>query len=75
MSTTPAAHEGAAPVSEPRVDDIASFKELGLDSLDTVELLVAVEKEFKVELEDEEHEAVHNISDIIDKIYNHPRAV
>jgi acyl carrier protein len=57
-----------------RVDDSLPFTSLGLDSLDVVELLVAVEKNFGVELADEEHESVKNVNDLIEKIYNHPRA-
>ncbi len=66
--------EGHPVASSPRVDDAASFQELGLDSLDTVELIVAVEKEFKVELTDEEHENIRNINQVIERIFNHPRA-
>jgi len=68
------ANADAAAEAAARVDDSLPFTSLGLDSLDVVELLVAVEKNFGVELADEEHESVKNVNDLIEKIYNHPRA-
>jgi acyl carrier protein len=68
----PALPSATAPVY--RVDADTPFNELGLDSLDLVELMVAVEKEFHVELADEEHSSVKNVEDIIQKIHGHPSA-
>lgn len=40
-------------------------KDLGLDSLDTVELLIALEDEFEVEIPDEHAEQMSNCLDVI----------
>ena len=72
----PATPSHSAESVEPvfRVEAMTPFKELGLDSLDLVELMVAVEQEFHVEFTDEEHAAVTNVEDIIAKIHGHPKA-
>lgn len=47
----------------------ASFVEdLGADSLDTVELIMAFEEEFAVEIPDEEAEKIKAVQDVIDYI-------
>ena len=44
--------------------------DLGADSLDVVELLMAIEDEFKVEIPDEEIENIKTIGDLTDYIQN-----
>jgi len=45
----------------------ASFiGDLGADSLDVVELVMAFEDEFELEIKDEDMEAVKNIKDVVD---------
>ena len=47
-----------------RLSDSASFMEdLGADSLDTVELVMAFEKEFDIEIPDEEAEKLRTVGD------------
>ncbi len=54
-------------VSEEQVTENASFvDDLGADSLDTVELVMALEEEFNIEIPDEEAEKITKISDAID---------
>jgi len=49
----------------------ASFQEdLGADSLDTVELVMALEEEFDIEIPDEEAEKIKTVQDIVDYITN-----
>ena len=49
----------------------ASFiEDLGADSLDTVELVMALEEEFDVEIPDEEAEKISKVQDAIDYINN-----
>lgn len=49
----------------------ASFVEdLGADSLDTVELVMAFEEEFKVEIPDEDAEKIQKVKDAIEYIKN-----
>lgn len=50
----------------------ASFVEdLGADSLDTVELVMALEEEFETEIPDEEAEKISTVQAAIDYINNH----
>jgi acyl carrier protein len=53
-------------VDESEVTMEASFiDDLGADSLDTVELVMALEEEFGIEIPDEDAEKIVNVSDII----------
>ncbi len=45
-------------------------EDLGADSLDVVELLMAIEDEFEVEVPDEEIENIKTISDLVKYIEN-----
>ena len=50
----------------------ASFiDDLGADSLDTVELVMALEEEFDMEIPDEEAEKIVTVGDAIDYIEKH----
>jgi len=50
----------------------ASFvDDLGADSLDLVELIMAMEEEFDIELPDEEAEKIRTVQDAIDYIKQH----
>merc|ERR1712048_230967 len=51
------------------------MNDLGLDSLDTVELLMAVEEEFSVHIPDADAEKIHSTQDAIEYIASHPQAV
>lgn len=44
--------------------------DLGADSLDTVELVMALEEEFKVEIPDEAAEKILTVQDAVDYIEN-----
>jgi acyl carrier protein len=51
-------------VERDKVTDDASFMEdLGADSLDTVELVMAFEKEFDVDIPDEDAEKIRTVGD------------
>lgn len=59
-------------VDEKQVVPTASFvDDLGADSLDTVELVMALEEEFDVEIPDEEAEKISTVQDAFDYIKNH----
>jgi len=45
--------------------------DLGADSLDTVELVMALEEEFETEIPDEEAEKITTVKDAIDYILAH----
>jgi acyl carrier protein len=51
-------------------DEAAFIDDLGADSLDTVELVMALEEEFDVEIPDEEAEKISKVQDAIDYIKN-----
>ena len=56
-------------VDESKVNDAASFiDDLGADSLDTVELVIAFEEEFEIEIPDDAAEKIQTIKDAIDFI-------
>ncbi|MGB0695502.1 MAG: acyl carrier protein [Rhodospirillaceae bacterium] len=56
-------------VEEAKVSDSASFiDDLGADSLDTVELVMAFEEEFGVEIPDDAAEKILTVKDAIDFI-------
>jgi acyl carrier protein len=53
-------------VDQEKVTDAASFVEdLGADSLDTVELVMAFEEEFDVEIPDEDAEKMRTVGEAI----------
>ncbi len=61
-------------VSEAEVKDESSFvDDLGADSLDTVELVMALEEEFDCEIPDEEAEKITTVQQAIDYINNHQK--
>ncbi len=54
------------------VKDEASFvDDLGADSLDTVELVMALEEEFETEIPDEEAENITTVKEAIDYVMAH----
>jgi acyl carrier protein len=53
-------------VERAKLTDSASFMEdLGADSLDTVELVMAFEKEFDIDIPDEEAEKLRTVGDAL----------
>ncbi|KAL9274500.1 Acyl carrier protein 1, mitochondrial-like protein [Drosera capensis] len=52
--------------------DVHFQKDLGLDSLDNVELVMALEEEFKLEIPDLEADKIDSTKLAIEYIYNHP---
>lgn len=59
-------------VKEAEIQNSASFVEdLGADSLDTVELVMALEEEFDTEIPDEEAEKITTVQQAIDYVQAH----
>lgn len=61
-------------VDEAEVTSNASFvDDLGADSLDTVELVMAFEEAFDIEIPDEEAEKIRTVQDAVDYIAKHAK--
>jgi len=61
-------------VGEDEIKATSSFiEDLGADSLDIVELVMAMEEEFEVEIPDEEAENIKTVSDAINYINAHKK--
>jgi len=62
-------------VNEADVKSESSFvNDLGADSLDTVELVMALEEEFETEIPDEEAEKIATVQQDIDFIKSHAKS-
>jgi len=62
-------------VDEAEVTPNASFvDDLGADSLDTVELVMAFEEAFEIEIPDEDAEKIRTVQDAITYIDEHAKA-
>lgn len=62
-------------VKDEEVQNTSSFiDDLGADSLDTVELVMAMEEEFDMEIPDEQAEKLTTVQAVIDYINSHQKA-
>ena len=62
-------------VNEADVKSESSFvNDLGEDSLDTVELVMALEEEFETEIPDEEAEKIATVQQAVDYIKSHSKS-
>ncbi|PKM83564.1 MAG: acyl carrier protein [Firmicutes bacterium HGW-Firmicutes-13] len=57
-------------VDEDEVTVDKAFKDLNADSLDIVELVMAMEEEFDLEISDEEVEKIKTVEDVVKYIEN-----
>ena len=61
-------------VKEDEVTNAASFvDDLGADSLDIVELIMALEEEFDMEIPDEDAEKISTVGDVVEYIESHKK--
>ena len=59
-------------VSEEEIKTTSSFiEDLGADSLDIVELAMAIEERFGVEIPDEQAEGIRTVQDAVDYVVSH----
>ena len=59
-------------MSEDQIKPESAFVEdLGADSLDTVELVMALEEEFEIDIPDEEAEKIRTFQDVLNYIKTH----
>lgn len=62
-------------VKEEEIKNESSFvDDLGADSLDTVELVMALEEEFETEIPDEEAEKITTVQQAIDYVTGHSKS-
>jgi acyl carrier protein len=62
-------------VNEAEIKNDSSFvDDLGADSLDTVELVMALEEEFETEIPDDEAEKITNVQQAINFVTSHQKA-
>merc|ERR1711964_136075 len=62
-------------VEQAKVTPTAHFgNDLGLDSLDTVELCMAIEEEFCIQIPDAEAEKIFSVEDAVNFVATHPQA-
>ena len=62
-------------VNEADVKNVSSFvNDLGADSLDTVELVMALEEEFEQEIPDEDAEKITTVQQAIDYVSSRAKA-
>merc|ERR1712022_29545 len=67
--------QGFEKVDSGKLSPTAHFKnDLGLDSLDTVEVVMAVEEEFAIEIPDAEAEKIQSCEEAIKYVAAHPQA-
>ncbi|KAI6047563.1 acyl carrier protein [Pisolithus marmoratus] len=67
--------KGFEKVDHAKLSPAASFtNDLGLDSLDTVEVVMAVEEEFSIEIPDAEADEIKTVQQAIDYIAKTPEA-
>jgi len=63
-------------VDEDEVTTTASFvDDLGADSLDQVELVMALEEKFEIEIPDDDAEKMRTVQDAIDYIEKHAKLI
>jgi acyl carrier protein len=61
-------------VAEEEIKITSSFiEDLGADSLDIVELVMAMEEEFEVEIPDEEAENIKTVQDAVNYVNTHKK--
>jgi acyl carrier protein len=61
-------------VNEAEIKNESSFvDDLGADSLDTVELVMALEEEFDTEIPDEDAEKINTVQQAIDYVKTHSK--
>ncbi|KAI9318367.1 acyl carrier protein-like protein [Dichotomocladium elegans] len=67
--------KGFDKVDSSKVTNTASFiDDLGLDSLDAVEVVMAIEEEFGVEIPDKEADEIKSVKQAIDYVASRPDA-
>lgn len=53
-----------------RIEEDSTFEDLGLDSLDTMEIMMQLEEEFDINININDVRGMGNLSDLIDYVFN-----
>lgn len=65
--------KSAAKCKVDKLSRSATLEELGFDSLDIVEMVVAMEENFGIDLQDEEADKIHTVQDLVQAFYKHKK--
>ncbi|KZZ96940.1 Acyl carrier protein-like protein [Ascosphaera apis ARSEF 7405] len=58
-----------------KINETSHFtNDLGLDSLDTVEVVMAIEEEFSIEIPDKDADGIHSVNQAVEYILSQPEA-
>lgn len=57
-------------IDKSTITPISTLQDLGADSLDLVEIVMKLEEVFGIEINDEDAEKLHNISDVVEYVQN-----
>ncbi|QJC32366.1 acyl carrier protein [Enterobacteriaceae endosymbiont of Donacia dentata] len=58
-------------IKEKNITNDTSFKDLNVDSLETIEIIMSLEEEFNIEISDEDTEKITSIQEAINYINNY----
>ncbi|QJC31962.1 acyl carrier protein [Enterobacteriaceae endosymbiont of Donacia versicolorea] len=58
-------------IKEKNIKNDTSFKDLNVDSLETIEIIMSLEEEFNIEISDEDTEKITSIQEVINYINNY----
>jgi len=56
-------------MSKENIQPAATFKDLGADSLDIVEMIMSFEETFGIEIKDEDAEKIKTVAEAVDQIH------
>lgn len=57
-------------IPEGNITESSTFKDLGLDSLDTVDIIMSFEEMFGIQIKDEEAEKISSVEQAVDLIHS-----
>lgn len=55
-------------IDKAKIDENSSLRDLGADSLDTVEIIMQLEEQFGIEIDDQKAEELKNVAQVVDYV-------